>query len=430
MNFKDIIATANANLLRSKLRTALTILAIFIGAFTLSLTSGIGAGISKYVDSQVNNLGSATEITISVKSDSASTMAADEPQKYIAGEVSSGFLGSTVKPMTDADIDTLKQISELSDVTPSRRISPTYIQGTASDKYKVSLQEGSASNNNLDLASGKDLDITSSEPQVILPISFVSVIGYGSNDDVLGQTVTIAVTDANETVHEAKATVVGIQNKGITGGSSIVVNKVLADSLFDKQSIGLSEAKKSQYASVTANFDANLSEDQIAALKQNLSDKGYDSSTRADTLGSFQTILSAIVYVLDAFAIIALLAASFGIINTLFMSVQERTKEIGLMKAMGMPNTRIFALFSVEAILIGFWGSVVGIVGAIGVGAIANQIIGATILKDLPGFTLIVFPVANVLLIAGLIMLIAFLAGALPARKASKQNPIDALRYE
>ena len=63
---------------------------------------------------------------------------------------------------------------------------------------------------------------------------------------------------------------------------------------------------------------------------------------------------------LDAFAVIALIAAGFGIINTLLMSVQERTREIGLMKAMGLGGGRIFAMFSIEAIFIGFLGSAIG----------------------------------------------------------------------
>ena len=76
----------------------------------------------------------------------------------------------------------------------------------------------------------------------------------------------------------------------------------------------------------------------------------------------FKTVIDGIVLVLNAFAIIALLAASFGIVNTLFMSVQERTREIGLMKAMGMGNGRVFSLFSIEAAFIGFLGSAIGVV--------------------------------------------------------------------
>ena len=147
-------------------------------------------------------------------------------------------------------------------------------------------------------------------------------------------------------------------------------------------------------------------------------------------LGVFNTVISAITGILNGFAIIALLAASFGIVNTLLMSVQERTKEIGLMKAMGMRSNRIFLLFSSEAILIGFWGSAIGVVVAMGVGTLINKWLANGPLKDLPGFDLLAFSPVSIAGTILLIMLIAFLAGTLPARKAAKQNPIDALRYE
>jgi putative ABC transport system permease protein len=128
--------------------------------------------------------------------------------------------------------------------------------------------------------------------------------------------------------------------------------------------------------------------------------------------------------------IIALLAASFGIINTLLMSVYERTQEIGVMKALGMSRKKVFSLFAVEAALVGFWGSVV----AVGIAALAsgfvNQLAANTFLKDFQGFTLLVVNPMNALGVVAIIMAISFIAGTLPALKASRLNPIDALRSE
>jgi len=134
--------------------------------------------------------------------------------------------------------------------------------------------------------------------------------------------------------------------------------------------------------------------------------------------------------VLNAFAVIALLAAGFGIVNTLLMSVQERTREIGLMKAMGMSGGRIYALFSVEAVFIGFLGSAIGALGAMGAGAVANVILAETVIADLQGLEVLIFAPIPMLTVVLLVMGIAFLAGTIPARRAARQNPITALRYE
>ena len=144
----------------------------------------------------------------------------------------------------------------------------------------------------------------------------------------------------------------------------------------------------------------------------------------------FRTFFDAILVVFNIFGGIALIAASIGIINTLFMSVQERTREIGLDKALGMSNAKVFLSFSCEAILLGFWGSAFGILVSIIVGNVVSNIATETFLKDFPTFRLTIFEPLTMISIALIIMFIAFLAGTLPARKASKKDPIDALRYE
>jgi putative ABC transport system permease protein len=134
--------------------------------------------------------------------------------------------------------------------------------------------------------------------------------------------------------------------------------------------------------------------------------------------------------VLKIFGGIALIAASIGIINTLLMSVQERTREIGLDKALGMSNGRVFATFAIEAISLGFWGSLFGIIVSFLIGQAVNFVTHETILSSLPTFQLIIFRAVDLISITLVIMLIALLAGVLPARKASKKDPIDSLRYE
>jgi putative ABC transport system permease protein len=154
--------------------------------------------------------------------------------------------------------------------------------------------------------------------------------------------------------------------------------------------------------------------------------------TVEDIIGTIKTFFDVILTVFKIFGLIALLAAAIGIINTLFMSVQERTREIGLDKALGMSSRHVFISFSLEAISLGFWGSVFGITVSIILGNIVNAAFHAEggFLEAFPTFNLATYTIKDIISVTILIMTIAFLSGTLPARRASHKNPIDALRYE
>jgi len=95
-----------------------------------------------------------------------------------------------------------------------------------------------------------------------------------------------------------------------------------------------------------------------------------------------------------------------------------------------MRRGKVFSLFAIEAALVGFWGSVVAVGAATGVSLLIDNWASSNFLKDFEGFTLLVVDPMGAAFVVGLIMLIAFVAGTFPAIKASRLNPIDALRSE
>ena len=433
MKLLDIFKTASSNIWQSKLRTFLTIVAIFIGAFTLTLTTGIGAGISQYIDGQVSGIGAKNILIITAKSQSTATGNSTDPQKYDASKVTisqqRGPDSGTVVVLGTADIAKLKGIAGITDVRPLRSVTPSYVVGTSGEKYVLSVSEY-IDGTNVAMSAGAITSNTATDLQIALPYNYVSVLGFSSYADAVGKQVTIGVADSTGAISEVVATISGVPEKSFIGSSSANVNTALFDKLYAIQNAELPANALGKYTAAIAHFDTSYSDAQVTDLKDKLDKDGYQGQTVADQIATVKTIINGIVIVFDVFAIIALLAASFGVINTLLMSVQERTKEIGLMKAMGMGRGRIFLLFSSEAILLGFWGSFVGVLAAMGAGQLINRFASSHFLKDFEGLHLLAFPAVNVVEIILGIMLIAFLAGTLPARRASGLNPIDALRYE
>ncbi|WP_369372260.1 ABC transporter permease [Promicromonospora sp. Populi] len=427
MKTLDIVTTAFRNAFRSKLRTSLTVLAIFIGAFTLSLTNGLGTGINQYIDDTVATVGVDDVMTVTKTSETAPTDGG--PAEYDPNQIEAdGPPGTTATALTDDDIDTIAGIDGVESIEPVKNITTDYVQYDDGDRYQLTISQfvpGMQS----ELAAGQQVDLDAADPELVLPESYLEPLELGSAADAVGQTVVLAVTDATGTQVTTDATIVGVAEPGVIGMGGAIPNDTLTETLYDLQTTGAPEAESTRYAQASVTFDATAGEEATQALSDRLEDAGFTASTLEDQLGTLTAVIDGIVLVLNGFAVIALIAAGIGIVNTLFMAVQERTREVGLMKAMGLSSGRVFSLFSIEAVVIGLVGSALGVLGAIGVGQLVSGFAG-DLLADLPGLTLIAFdPVTIATVVLG-VMAIAFLAGTLPALRAARQDPISSLRYE
>jgi len=432
MKFYDLLLMANTSLWRNKLRTFLTVLAIFIGATTLSLTSGIGSGIKAYINTQISNLGDPYSLTVTAQSKKSSQFGINNNglsvynpnQRKILGGFGQNFVALTTK-----DIDRIKHIKNVQSVEPVYNLTPDYIQHDNSQKYSFIMAQ-SFGNLKLDLVSGHNVNNSINQAQITVPVSDLSDLDLGNDQQALGQTVNIAVTNSLGQQKLFSAIIVGVQQKTLVGSSQIYANNYLATQINNYQDQGLSAFVKNSYLSLEVVYPTNLTTKQVNNLVSKLKADGYNAQTIQDRVQTVFTVINSATDVLDFFAIITLVAASFGIINTLLMSVQERTREIGLMKALGLSRSKIFTLFSIEAALIGFWGSILGILFANGIGRIINSVVAKGFLKSFPGLNLFTFPFHSSLLIVIVIVVVAFLAGTLPATRAAKKDPIEALRYE
>ena len=435
MKFFDIIKDANQNLLRNKLRTFLTILAIFIGSFSIISTSAIQAGVNDFIDSQVDSYGGDGYLAI-VSKDSFDTLEGLQgsmgngsgPTEYDPDKIQTGM-----SPITEEQLEKLKKIDgiDADSIVEQKSLDITYVTSDKTDKkYLIGAEALPPGNVKVDLEVGEQLDLRADEYQILLESKYVDALGY-TNDEIVGQKIKLVVLDEytrNEKTFEAKVT--GVIAPGVVSMGQQYTNNKLADDIYEENTKYYPEEIKSQTFAVAANYDyEKYSADEI---KDKLEDIGLSAMTIEDIIGTIKSFFDVILTVFKIFGFIALLAAAIGIINTLFMSVQERTREIGLDKALGMSSRHVFMSFSLEAISLGFWGSVFGIIVSMLIGNAVNVAFHAEggFLEAFPTFNLATYTIPDIISVTILIMAIAFIAGTLPARQAAHKNPIDALRYE
>ncbi|MFV0407888.1 MAG: ABC transporter permease [Propioniciclava sp.] len=438
MRTVDVVGGAVANTFRSKARTTLTVLAIFVGAFTLTTTSALGAGINTFLSDTIGNFGASDVLNVNKPRDfggpPGSGTQSDEPQVYdpTAVDTAGGSAAVTDSYMNADDFDTIASIDGVLSVEPDRTLGIDSIAVDGGTEYAISATQ-LIPGQELQLAAGTNPVYAAWQPQAALPVSFVDALGFESAEEAAGSIVTISLTDALGDTREVDVTITGVSEGSLSLGSSanaLTVNEALALELETLAQTGLSDDLRGLYSNAFVMFDAAATDDEIAAIQEALTEAGFESSTLQQQLGVITAVIDGIVFVLNAFAVIALIAAAFGIINTLYMSVQERTREIGLMKAMGMGSGRVFSMFSLEAVFIGLLGSAIGVVIAMLAATALNGTLAEAILADLAGLQLFAFEPITVLVTIVAIMLIAFLAGTLPAIRAARQDPVTSLRYE
>jgi putative ABC transport system permease protein len=421
MKFFDLVLTANRNLTRSKLRTLLTILAIFVGGFTLTLTTALNTGANDYLQRQLGNVAVPGIFEVVPKTD-LNFIGGSEIKEYDPAkkELSPEQLFNAT--LENDDIKKLQKVEGAESVTPFYMLQPEYITRAGEKKWQVkSLQQDLGLN--LDLAAGEKLK-SDDKNKVVLSEEYLSPLNL-TDQSAVGQEITIAYKDLFGKLNQQTFTVSGVMRKTFVTSGGVFLDGASAKQIAEKQ------GQAARYIAIFVKFkDANESTDE-KVLKDRLQAIGnYTAISLKERVGTLTTVIGAVTAGLNVVGIIALIAASFGIINTLLMSVYERTKEIGLMKALGMRRSRVFVLFAIEAALVGFWGSLVAVGAATLASFFINDFASNTFLKDFEGFNLLVVTPIGALGVMALIMAIGFVAGTLPALKASRLNPIDALRSE
>lgn len=170
---------------------------------------------------------------------------------------------------------------------------------------------------------------------------------------------------------------------------------------------------------------------ELSKIREQVDNLGYKTASVADTVSQIESLFGTARWVLATFGLVALAVASLGMFNTLTVSLMERTREVGIMKAMGMQSSEVRELFLAEAMVMGLLGGIFGIV----VGFLAGKLLGVilsifSIIKGVGWIDVSYIPPLFVVFVLVLSFLVGVVTGIYPAKRATKISALDALRYE
>lgn len=385
------VKMAIKSILGNKGRSALTMLGIIIGVSSVILLTGIGSGTTKAITDQISSMGTRL-ITVnlgrrgstrSIKYDDLSEYVRDNPQLF-------------------------------SNLTP-------YISGSAqaklgSENFPTSLDAADAqyeSIKNVELINGRFITDTDCENR-----SYVAVVGTYIQKQLFG-----GMNPVGESIklNGKQFKIVGVYEESADSTQNSQDNKVTIPYTTAMRFLK-NKTISTYYLEAT---DENVVDIAVSSAKMFLtrrfgSDSGFNVSSVSAIIDTMNDIMGMMTTMLAGIAAISLIVGGIGVMNIMTVSVSERTREIGIRKAIGARTTDILLQFLIESVLLSAIGGVVGILVGIGFGPIVKSLLGLEFAVQM-NMVLISFAFSAA---------IGVFFGIAPAKKAAKLHPIEALRAD
>jgi len=431
----------------------LTALAIAVGTFALTLTLAASNGAQAFVSRIISDNFDPAELIVANDRSIFGRVDASTPQEYDPNFTSStSNAGATIqiKRITDQDIERIRRTKNIEQVREDISVNLQYVTREGQRKYIATVQGLNPSQNPETVAGEIKKPLGSS--QVLIPEAFVDSLGFSSPQDAIGKKITFAIrkpillqdlqseeistdpvrlnqlNEENNTKEEF--TIAAVLKKPTTSQPGtelyLYVNNNDARKINDLSTKGTQDYRK--YTVVFARVKGGENQAVLDSVRNDLQSQGFSAQSVKDTQDFLNQIIGVLQGIVAAFGMIAVIASVFGIVNTMYISVLQRTREIGLMKALGMRKRDIGRLFRFEAAWIGFIGGLIGSIFAVAVGLSLNPWITKQL--NLGNSSLLIFEPQQIIILIILLMIISTLAGWLPSRKAAKLDPIEALRVE
>lgn len=412
MKKKDIFKQSLRNLQQQGLRSWLTVLGIVIGVASVIAIVSIGAGLQQSINSQTEGLAQRVGI-VTPGTDSAISFGpggGGGPQASEEDPVVDDIDLRTIKATAGVDV-AYGQVSGDAEVSTGDLTAPLSFRG-------VTPRDWRDANSDVELAEGRFL--TSSDRNSIL-------IGYDIARNVFDENISI---NSPLNIDNQSFRVVGIISEDSDRQSTTIIMPP------DPARGIVEDLETGEYSSIGFIVDEEAEVDKtVERVEDNLMDarsvtednKDFSVTSLGSQLEQITNITTTLNYFVGGIAAISLLVGAVGIANTMYMSVMERTKEIGTLKALGTTRREILELFITESALIGLVGGFIGL----SLGFLLSGIIGfilSIVLTDIPASTYI----SPFMIVASLIFAVVMgvVSGTFPALKAAKLEPVEALRSE
>lgn len=405
----DLISETFSAIFANKVRSGLTMLGIIIGIGSVIAMVSIGQGAQGQIESSIQSIGSNLIIVT------------PGFQRGAAGGGGANAGRGAATTLTQADADAIaKEVPSIAAIAPdlSRRYQIT-AKGTNTNTSVIGTVAAYPGVRNVEIDSGSFIS-----QQDLLSLSKVAVLGPITRDDLFG--VGADSIGQKIKINKIEFMVIGVTKaRGGTGFGSqddmifvpiSTAQRFLAGNTY-VSTISIQASDQGSMATVQQDVT------NLLLSRHNISDStlaDFQVMNQQDIAATASTITNTLTMLLAAIAGISLIVGGIGIMNMMLTTVTERTREIGLRKAIGAKKSDISAQFLAEAIVLTFFGGAIGISLGWAASLAASQFAGLTTKVSL----------TSVLLAFGVSAAIGIIFGYYPARRAASLNPIEALRYE
>ncbi|PIR91584.1 multidrug ABC transporter substrate-binding protein [bacterium (Candidatus Gribaldobacteria) CG_4_10_14_0_2_um_filter_41_16] len=407
MNIADIFRETFSALLSNKARSGLTILGIVIGIGSVIAMISVGQGSTASIQSSIQSLGSNL------------LMVSPSFQRGVGMQVSAGR--GSARTLKQEDVDAIqKEIMLIKAIAPE--LSSRYqiiAKGTNTNTSVLGTTPNYPEVRNVQIESGSFVS-----EQNVRSLSKVAVLGPTTRDDLFGE----GVNPIGQTIHINKVDfkVIGVTKEKGGSGMSNQDDMIFVPLSTAQRFLAGSSYLSTIYIEIVDQESMTTAQEQITSLllsRHNISNPelaDFSVINQADIVASVSSISSTLTILLAAIAGISLIVGGIGIMNMMLTTVTERTREIGLRKAIGAKKKDISLQFLIESIMLTFIGGIVGIF----LGWILSYAVAyfGSMTTEVTSW--------SIFLAVGVSACIGIIFGFYPARRAAGLNPIEALRYE